>query len=184
MVKKGIGGANTKTGLAFEGEKELCSFFKKQENYEIKNMFGVHNKNKNDAFEVLYKGKHVANIFKKHAIYVYLKKYHNLDWNLFLTKKLLPDDSIFVYKNNTFFIIEIKTQNVVGSVDEKLQTCDFKRKQWQKLLSILNCKVEYWYLLSEWFKKPEYKDTLNYIINSNCRYFFEYIPLKELNLPL
>lgn len=105
MVKKGIGGANTKTGLAFEGEKELCSFFKKQENYEIKNMFGVHNKNKNDAFEVFYKGEHVANIFKKHAIYVYFKKYHNLDWNLFLSKKLLPDDSIFVYKNNTFFNI-------------------------------------------------------------------------------
>nr|WP_252320048.1 hypothetical protein [Spiroplasma endosymbiont of Lariophagus distinguendus] len=70
------------------------------------------------------------------------------------------------------------------SVDEKLQTCDFKRKQWQKLLSILNCKIEYWYLLSDWFKKPEYKDTLNYIIDSNCRYFFNYIPLKELGLPL
>lgn len=165
MVKKGIGGANTKTGLAFEGEKEWCSFLKKQENYEIKNMVEAHNKNKNDAFEVFYKGKHVANIFKKHAIYGYLKKYHNLNWNL-------------------FFIIEIKTQNVAGSVDEKLQTCDFKRKQWQRLLSILNCKVEYWYLLSNWFKKPEYKNTLNYIIDSNCRYFFNYIPLTELSLSL
>ncbi|WP_342273958.1 hypothetical protein [Spiroplasma endosymbiont of Phycita roborella] len=47
-----------------------------------------------------------------------------------------------------------------------------------------DCKIEYWYLLSDWFKKPEYKDTLNYIIDSNCRYFFNYIPLKELGLPL
>lgn len=107
MVKKGIGGANTKTGLAFEGEKELFSFFKKQENYEIKNMIEIQNKNKNDAFELFYKGNHVANIFKKHAIYVYLKKYHNLNWNIFLSKKLLPDDSIFVYKNNTFLLLKL-----------------------------------------------------------------------------
>lgn len=25
------------------------------------------------------------------------------------------------------FILEVKTQNVAGSVDEKLQTCDFKK---------------------------------------------------------
>lgn len=42
-------------------------------------------------------------------------------------KKLLPDDSIYVILNNTFFIIECKYQQVGGSVDEKLQTCDFKR---------------------------------------------------------
>ncbi len=88
MVKNGIGGANTKTGLAFEGEKELYSFFKKQENYEIKNMIGIHNLKRNDAFELFYMGEHVANIFKKHAIYVYLEKHHNLNWNYFLSKKI------------------------------------------------------------------------------------------------
>ena len=54
-----------------------------------------------------------------------------------ISKKLLPDDCIFVIINNTLFIIECKFQQVAGSVDEKLQTCDFKKKQYQKLLAKL-----------------------------------------------
>ncbi len=88
MVKNGIGGANTKTGLAFEGEKELYSFFKKQENYEIKNMIGIHNLKRNDAFELFYMGEHVANIFKKHAIYVYLEKTPQFKLKLLFIKKI------------------------------------------------------------------------------------------------
>jgi len=41
----------------------------------------------------------------------------------------LPDDAMLVIIRETLFIIEIKFQQVEGSVDEKLQTCDFKRKQ-------------------------------------------------------
>jgi hypothetical protein len=80
--------------------------------------------------------------------------------------------------------VEIKFQSVAGSVDEKLQTCDFKTKQYKKLMSQLNIEVEYIYILNDWFKKPEYKDTLDYIISVNCQYYFQYIPLHKLNLPL
>ncbi len=45
-------------------------------------------------------------------------------------------------------------------------------------------EVEYIYLLSEWFKKPEYKDVLDYIISVRCSYYFEYIPLQKLGLPV
>jgi hypothetical protein len=69
-------------------------------------------------------------------------------------------------------------------VDEKLQTCDFKRKQYQKLLSRANIDVEYVYLLSYWFKKPEYKDVLDYVISVGCQFYFEYIPLTKFGLPL
>ncbi|MFC3868257.1 PD-(D/E)XK nuclease superfamily protein [Helicobacter equorum] len=86
--------------------------------------------------------------------------------------------------NNTFFVIECKFQQVAGSVDEKLQTCDFKKKQYQKLLSSLNMEVGYVYLLSNCFQKPEYKDVLDYIISVNCRYYFEYIPLQVFGLPI
>ena len=71
-----------------------------------------------------------------------------------------------------------------GSVDEKLQTCDFKKKQYQKLLSSLNMEVEYIYLLSNWFQQAGYRDVLDYIISVNCRYYFEYIPLQVLGLPI
>ena len=86
--------------------------------------------------------------------------------------------------NNTAFILEVKHQEVAGSVDEKLQTCDFKKKQYIKLFSELNYRVEYCYILDSWFKKECYKDTLDYIISVGCKYYFDYIPLQELGLPV
>jgi len=77
-----------------------------------------------------------------------------------------------------------KFQKVAGSVDEKLQTCDFKRKQYAKLMAPLNIEVEYIYILSDWFKKLEYKDVLDYIISVGYHYYFEYLPLQKLGLPV
>ncbi len=64
-------------------------------------------------------------------------------------------------------------------IDKKLQTCDFKKKQYHKLLSQLNIDIEYIYLLRSWFKKPSYKDVLDYIISVRCSYYFDFIPLKK-----
>ena len=90
---------------------------------------------------------------------------------------------MYVIADNTFYVIECKFQKVAGSVDEKLQTCDFKKKQYKKLLAPLNMEVEYIYLLSDWFQKPEYKDVLDYIISVGCSYYFNYIPLSKFGLP-
>lgn len=160
-----------KEKLVFESKTDLSTFLNLQKGYLVKNN------------EVFYNKKHVARIFKKHGFYTFLKE-QNVNWQSIVSKKLLPDDSIYVIINNTLFIIECKFQQVAGSVDEKLQTCDFKKKQYQKLLSQLNIEVEYIYLLSEWFKKPEYKDVLDYIISVRCSYYFEYIPLNKLGLPV
>ena len=81
-------------------------------------------------------------------------------------------------------IIEVKHQEVGGSVDEKLQTCDFKKKQYIKLFSELNYKVEFMYILSDWFRQKCYKDTRDYIISVGCSYYYNYIPLHELGLPV
>jgi hypothetical protein len=108
----------------------------------------------------------------------------NIEWKGLISKKLLPDDCIFVIVANTLFVIECKFQRVAGSVDEKLQTCDFKRKQYQKLLAKANIEVEYIYLLSDWFKHKSYNDVLDYIHSVHCYYFFEYIPLIKLGLPM
>ena len=101
-----------------------------------------------------------------------------------LSKKLLPDDAIYVIVNNTIFIIELKFQKTAGSVDEKLQTCDFKKKQYRKLLAPLNFEVEYVYILNDWFRQPEYKDVLDYVISVGCQYYFHYLPLQKLGLPV
>jgi hypothetical protein len=108
-----------------------------------------------------------------------------VDYKKYISKKLLPDDAIFVIANNTLFIIEVKFQKVAGSTDEKLQTCDFKIKQYRKLLSKINTDVQYIYILNDWFRKPEYKDVLDYIISINgCSYYFNYLPLYKIGLPV
>ena len=171
MIYGRKGGGNTRTGLIFEGKTDLATFLNSQNDYEVK---------ENNVF---YKGELVGRIFKKYGFYKFLEELE-IDWKQLISKRLLPDDSIFVIIANTLFIVECKFQQVAGSVDEKLQTCDFKKKQYQKLLSKANIEVEYIYLLSDWFRKPECKDVLDYIHSVHCYYFFEYIPLAKLGLPV
>lgn len=171
MIKGGTGGSNTKTGLRYEGEVDIAIFLQEQKGYSVID------------HDVFYKGECVAHVYKKNHFYEFLKK-EGVDWKKHLSKKILPDNALYVIVNNTMFIIEVKHQEVAGSVDEKLQTCDFKRKQYIKLLSELNYEVEYIYILNDWFKQPQYKDVLDYIISVNCKYYFNYIPLTKLGLPV
>lgn len=172
MKKGGIGGAKTKTGLSFEGKVDFLTAIQKKQGYSIK------------GNRIFYKNKEVALSFKKHELYRYLEE-RGVNYKKIITKKLLPDDAIFVIIKNTFFILEIKFQEVTGSTDEKLQTCDFKIKQYRKLVAPLKVKVEYIYVLNDWFKKPEYKDVLDYIKSiDGCSYYFNELPLEKLGLPI
>lgn len=171
MITGGIGGGNTKTGLNFENERDLLVVLENTPGYSIQDSV------------IYYEGQEVARSFRKHALYRHLMA-NGVDYKKYISKKLLPDDAIYVIVNNTLYIIEMKFQQVGGSVDEKLQTCDFKVKQYRKLLAVLNIEVEYIYILNDWFKKPEYKDVLDYIISVGCQYYFEYLPLQKLGLPV
>jgi len=171
MIKGGTGGSNTLTGLRYEAKVDLGDFLNAQKDYSV------------DRTKVFFKEKLVARIFKKHQLYTFLKE-NGVDWTRHISKKLLPDNCIYVILNNTAFILEVKHQEVAGSVDEKLQTCDFKKKQYTKLFSELNYRVEYCYVLDMWFKQPCYRDVLDYIISVGCKYYFSYIPLQELGLPI
>lgn len=173
MRKGGIGGANTKTGLLYEGKVDLIKFLSTKKDYSVK------------SHTIFFKGEEVAKTFKKWELYDYLEE-NGIEWEKCISAKLLPDDSIFVLINNTFFILEIKHQVTPGSTDEKLQTCDFKIKQYRKLLSRLNVEVQYIYIFNaDWFDKPKYKDVLDYIISINgCSYYFDYLPLQKIGLPV
>ncbi len=172
MIEGGIGGANTKTGLVFEGKVDFLTFIKNKPGYTVKDN------------TIFYNEKEVALSFKKNGLYKYLES-KGVNYKIIISKRILPDDIIFVITNNTFFVLEIKFQKIAGSTDEKLQTCDFKIKQYRKLLSSLNVEVKYIYILNDWFKKPEYKDVLDYIISiDGCFYYFNYLPLHRLGLPI
>ena len=56
MKKGGTGGGNTITGLIYEAKVDLGTFLNEQEGYEVV------------GFEVYYKHKHVANLFKKYGL--------------------------------------------------------------------------------------------------------------------
>jgi len=131
---------------------------------------------------VFVEGELVARCFKKHDFYRFLEE-SKVDWQKILSKKLLPDYAVLVIARETMYIIEAKYQQADDSVDEELMLCDFNRKQYLKLVTPLGLKVEYVYVLSDWFKKPEYKDVLDYIHSVNCHYKFNELPLSWLGLP-
>lgn len=171
MKKKGTGGGNTITGLNFERGKDILSILAQTKGYSVKGNI------------IFYNGKEVARSYRKYSLYNYLES-QGVDWRKIISKRLLPDEAIYVIVRNTLYVIEMKYQEVGGSVDEKLQTCDFKKKQYKKLMAPLNIEVEFIYILSDWFRKSEYKDTLDYIISVGCQYYFQYLPLQKLGLPV
>ncbi|MBY0533509.1 MAG: hypothetical protein K2P31_00900 [Rickettsiaceae bacterium] len=171
MIKGGKGGGNTITGLNFERQKDVLKLLSKTNGYSVKGHI------------ISFNGKEVARSYRKNALYVFLQS-QGVKYSDILSKKLLPDEALYVVVNNTMFIIELKFQRVAGSVDEKLQTCDFKKKQYQRLFAPLNYEVEYIYILSDWFNTPSYKDVLTYINSVGCHYYFKYLPLQKLGLPV
>lgn len=171
MIKGGKGGGNTLTGLNFEKEKNILELLSNTPGYSVKGNI------------ILFKDKEVARSYRKNSLYKFLGS-HGVKYSEILSKKLLPDEALYVIVNNTMYILELKFQRVSGSVDEKLQTCDFKKKQYQRLLAPLNYEVEYIYILSDWFNNPAYKDVLTYITSIGCHYYFNYLPLQKLGLPI
>lgn len=177
MKTGGLGGANTLTGLNFEKKVDFQKLIGAIPGYEVKNITDK------AGTGVFFEGKLVARCFRKHDFYKFLSE-SKINWESLISSKLLPDDALLVIVRETLFIIEVKYQQGQGSVDEKLQTCDYKRKKYLKLVSSLGLKVEYVYVLSDWFKRPKYKDVLEYIHSVNCHYRFNELPLAWLGLPV
>jgi hypothetical protein len=176
MKKGGFSGGNTRTGLNFEREIDFQDLLALKPGYELKYIPGKAGKG------VFFNGNLVARSFRKHAFYSFLEE-ESVNWRPLISKRLYPDDALLVIIRDTLFIIEVKYQEVAGSVDEKLQTCDFKRKQYIKLVTPIKLRVEYVYVLSDWFRDPAYGDVLAYIHSVNCSYYFGSLPLAWLGLP-
>ena len=107
---------------------------------------------------------------------------NGIDYQTINSKKWLPDEAFINEEKKTVYIIEKKFQNVSGSVDEKLPNCHFKRLEYEKLCHPIGYQVEFIYVLSDWFRSPIYRDTLDYIEMMGCTYFYNEIPLQALGL--
>lgn len=168
------GGANTNAnGLKFEQETSLSEALNAA-GYSLRNDGYVF---KNDCME-----KPVALNAPKHRLYERILNPKGVNWREILSKQMLPDEALLNFYTNTVYIIEKKFQNCAGSVDEKLQTCGFKRMQYQRLFQPLGINVEYIYVCNDWFLKDEYRDVRNYIAYVGCQIYFNEIPLLNLGL--
>lgn len=166
--KVGGGARTNQLGLLFEQTTSLKDALEKIPGFRIRG-------------DVVYRNnEQIALLCGKNKLYKNLLAPKGIDARRIVSKLLLPDEAILV--NNTIYIIEKKFQSGAGSVDEKLQTCDFKKKQYTKLFKPLGISVEYIYVLSDWFKQAEYKDVHAYIRDVGCRYYFNQIPLDEIGL--
>lgn len=160
------GGKNTnKMGLSFEKECSLEDV-----------LYNLHIQKQDRNYYV--EGQWIGCDIGKNNLYKFLSE-KNIDWKTIISKKLLPDAGIYLESQKKVYLFEMKSQHQAGSVDEKLQTCDFKRKQFCKLFHPLNIpthNIHYIYILNDWFRKKEYEDVRNYIKNTGCRYYFNGIP--------
>lgn len=173
MKPKNIHGGGAKTtinGLRFERETNLITELRKVDYLRVSDP------------DVFFEAEKIASVSEKHRFY---KKFLNplgIDEKQILSKKLLPDAVLINRHTSDVFIIEKKFQESEGSVDEKLQTCDFKLKQYKRLLAATNYTVHFIFLLNDWFKKPAYRDVKNYIKEVGCEYYFNELPLKAIKL--
>lgn len=178
MILNGCLGNTTKTGIAWELKTDFNSLVHKTYNYNICEKSG-------ELIDV--KNEEHINIFSvpKYKLYNHLNKVYKIDCKEIGTK-IYGDEVIINNHNKNVFIIEKKSQQCNGSVDEKIQTCDFKKKQLQKIFNQINQNdikftVHYIYLLNDWFKKPKYKDVIEYIKSVGCEVFFEKIDENRMS---
>jgi hypothetical protein len=165
------GGSKTNlNGLSFEGRTDLLTSIENHPDFII-----IDNK-------VCKKDIVVGEYYEKYNFYKNFLTPKGVDWETINSKRYLPDSVFYNLGNKTLYVIEKKFQESSGSVDEKLQTCDFKKKVYQKLVKDLDIKVEYYYLLNDWFEKEVYNDVFDYIKSVDCKYFIEFIPLEELGI--
>ena len=171
----GGGSETNKTGLTFE----------KYIDHVFSNQINESNNVSLNGINIIKDGNVYATRYPKHNLYNNLCKGFGIRWQDRLSKKLLPDDAIFVHETNTLYIVEKKYQKSSGSNDEKLQTPPYKIRQYNKLLKGTDIKVKYCYVLSDWFKvenHKEYRDVLEYLEEIGVPYFYNELPLHHIGL--
>ena len=132
-----------------------------------------------EVFDGLHK---VGLVTKKYDFYKIFDHLNNDQWKKYISKRLLPDDVFVNLNTKTVFIIEKKYQMGAGSVDEKLQTVDFKIKEYKKMLP--DWEVKFFYILNDFFKQDVYRDVFEYIKSVGGDYYFNTLPLEDLGLDL
>lgn len=178
------GGKQTNiNGLSYEKDTDFLDIIVKQTNLVVKE---IESKKtiKSRAAEIYKSNKLIGYFFEQDSIYREFFKPRKYDYKKEVKYSLLKPDSVFVNEiSKTVYIIEKKYQEGTGSVDEKIQTCDYKKNYfYAPKFKKLGYKTEFFYLLSPFYDAEKYSNVFSYIKQKGCRYFFNVIPLKEFGL--
>jgi hypothetical protein len=163
---------NTLTGISFERSSNL------RESLETSKEFKVI---EDQVYEVIT-GNLLGVLVDKHGLVKYLKR-DGIDYRHHVEKKKLPDSAIIIFDKGgrpySLLVFECRFQKVAGSVDEKIVGGPYWKKFYTKLVSELEIKVEYIYILSDWFKNG-YRDELEYLRTEGIQYYFNEAPVNKV----
>ena len=112
---------DTTTGLKFEKATDLIDYLERGRGY------------KHLGENIYSNGRTTLVNLKGNKLYTWLNTY-GVKFQDRISRKLLPDECVYSTGSNTLYVFEKKFQQTAGSADEKLQTCDFKKKQYEKFL--------------------------------------------------
>ena len=179
-----VGGGNKTNinGLAFERDTDLLDIFERLDNFKVEII--TPEKAAKTRYAKIYKSnEHIGNFYEKDSLYRELFEPEGYNYKEKEYSLLKPDSVFLNIKNKTAYVIEKKFQSGGGSVDEKLQTCDFKKNfYYQPMFQKLGYKTEFYFVLSDWFDSKSKSLVFEYIEKVKCKYFFNFIPFKELGL--
>jgi hypothetical protein len=157
----GAGGANTnKNGLSFEQNTSIEKILETKEyvktcmNYKNKKCYYYTYNDKENNQEIIY--------FTKNGFKLYFRE------NFDIKPYKEPDEAFLIKKNDNFHlkILEKKNQNVNGSVEEKLKTGDFTRKEYEMIVNNENnnkFKVSFAFCISKFLQDKFESNNIKYI---------------------
>ena len=132
-------------GLSFENRTSIENTLieKKFKNILMnKNKYGYYYEHTNDLRTIIY--------LKQSGFKSYFKKQFNID----IYKQ--PDEAFIIFSNNKYHIkiLEKKNQNVEGSVEDKLKTGQFNRREYEKMFEKTGIKfnVSYAFCISKFLQ--------------------------------
>ena len=168
-------------GMKFEKETDLASAVQAM-GYRVERQF-VKSKGRKYCYNIVYdKDGRIGFLANKWAFYKTFLEPRGVIWKRYISKQFLPDEAFINERDNTVYVIEKKFQSQHGSTDEKLESCAFKLREYNRIVKPAGMNVRYTYLCNDWFKKSKYRDVIEYAEECDCHVYFNILPMHALGL--
>jgi len=123
-------------------------------------------------------------LFVKASLYKHFMEPQGIDYKKHFSMRLEPDTALSSVDKKILTIIEKKQQTGSGSVAEKLQTCDFRRRYYETLLNPLGIEIDLVWQLGKYFleQKDNLQSIFEYMLEKGSSYYFLEVPVDALRI--